>query len=97
MGTVGFDVTDVDPASVELEGLSVSRKGGKHNKLMAHFDDVSGPDGIPDGFIDLVLQFKDDGTFTSGSSTATLTGTLFDGTEIEGSDDICIVPPTNSR
>jgi hypothetical protein len=33
-----------------------------------------------------------DGTFTSGNGVATLTGQLFDGTAIEGSDEICVVP-----
>ena len=59
---------------------------------------MSGPNGIPDGFIDLVLQFKDkDGEFTSESSTANLTGYLLDGTEIVGGDDICIVPLDERR
>ncbi len=75
-----------------LAGLSIGAKG-KSNKLMAHLEDLGGPDGIPDGSIDLVVQIEDaDGTFTSGSGTATLTGNLFDGTEIVGSDDICVVP-----
>ena len=97
LGTVDFDVTDVNPATVKLEGLSVAARG-KKNKLMAHFDDVSGPNGIPDGFIDLVVQIEDvDGTFTSGSSTANLTADLHDGTQIVGSDDICVVPSPKSR
>ena len=59
---------------------------------------MSGPNGIPDGFIDLVLQFKnEDGEFTSESSTANLTGYLLDGTEIVGSDDICLVPLDERR
>ena len=47
---------------------------------------------------DLVVQIKGvDGTFAEGSSTATLTGYLFDGTEIVGRDDICLLPPPDSR
>ena len=98
LGTVDFDVAAVDASTVKLEGLSVEERGRRRKKRMAHFDDVSGPDGMPDGFIDLVLQFKDeDGEFTSESSTANLTGYLLDRTPIVGSDDICIVPPPNSR
>ena len=97
LGTVDFDVKEVDPATVELEGLSVMARG-RRNKRRAHFDDVSGPDGIPDGFIDLVVQIKGvDGTFARGTSTATLTGYLFDGTEIVGRDDICVVRSRNSH
>ena len=87
LGTVDFNVAQVDPTTVELEGLTVGAKG-KSGKLMAHLEDVNG-----DGFDDLVIQIEDlDGTFASGSGTATLTGQLFDGTPFEGSDDICIVP-----
>lgn len=87
LGAADFDVTQVDPSTVQLEGLSVASKG-KSGKLMAHIEDVNG-----DGFDDLVLQIEDvAGTFTSGSGTATLTGNLFDGTPFEGSDDICVVP-----
>lgn len=83
-----FDATQVDAATVELEGLAVSVRG-KSNKLMAHQEDVNG-----DGLVDLVVQIEDvDDWFNSGEdSSATLTGTTFDGTEIEGTDSICIVP-----
>ena len=102
LGTVDFDVAAVDAATVKLEGLAVEERGrrkrGRRNKLRAHFTDVSGPNGIPDGFVDLVLQFKDkEGEFTSESSTANLTGYLLDGTEIVGSDGICIVPLDERR
>ena len=87
LGSATFDVNDIDPSTVELAGLAVGARG-KSNKLMAHIEDVNG-----DGFDDLVVQIEDvDGTFTSGSGTATLTGNLFDGTAFEGSDEICIVP-----
>ncbi len=33
-----------------------------------------------------------DGVFEEGDTTAVLTGQLFDGTQIEGTDSICIVP-----
>jgi hypothetical protein len=87
LGAADFDVTQVDPSTVQLEGLSVASQG-KSGKLMAHVEDVNG-----DGFDDLVVQIEDvDGTFTSGNGTATLTGNLFDGTPLEGSDNICVVP-----
>ena len=88
LGAADFDVTQVDPSTVQLEGLGVASKG-KSGKLMAHVEDVN-----DDGFDDLVVQIEDvDGTFASGNGTATLTGNLYDGTPFEGSDDICVRPP----
>lgn len=87
LGDAEFDVRDIDPATMQLEGLDV-RAAGKSNKLLAHYEDVNG-----DGFEDLVIQIEDsDGVFQNGEGTATLTGNLFDGTPIEGTDSICIVP-----
>jgi hypothetical protein len=87
LGSAEFDVTQVDAGTVGLEGLEVAARG-KAEKLLAHVEDVNG-----DGFDDLVVQIEDaDGTFTTGNGTATLTGTLLDGTPFEGTDDICIVP-----
>ena len=82
-----LDVTQIDASSLDLEGLGVATKG-KKNKLMAHVDDVSG-----DLIDDFVVQFEDDlADWTGGGATATLTGELYDGTPIEGTDSICIVP-----
>ena len=55
--------------------------------------DFTTPEGTPDGFPDLVCQFADDPEqWSPGDDIATLTGALFDGTLIEGSDTICVVP-----
>jgi hypothetical protein len=87
LGSASFDVTQIDPSTVSLEGLAV-KMVGKANKLLAHLEDVNG-----DGFDDLVVQIQDqDGAFAPGSSTATVTGNLYDGTPFEGSDSICVVP-----
>jgi hypothetical protein len=89
LGSADFDVTSIDPATVALESLAV-RAAGRKGNLQAHIEDVNG-----DGFADLVVQIEDsDGAFNIGSGTATLTGQLLDGTPFEGTDDICIVPPT---
>jgi hypothetical protein len=46
-----------------------------------------------DGYEDLVVQIEDtDGTFMEGVTTATVTGNLFSGRPIEGTDSICLVP-----
>lgn len=90
LGSETFDVTTIDPGSVQLQGLAV-RMVGKSDKLLAHIEDVNG-----DGWDDLVVQIQDgDETFASGSGTATLSGYLypeFGGTRIEGTDSICVVP-----
>ena len=85
LGSVDFDVYQIDAGTVSLQGLVVSARG-KSNKLQAHYEDVNG-----DGHTDLVVQIEDqDGTFSQGSGVANLTGFLLDGTEIIGSDSICV-------
>jgi hypothetical protein len=88
LGNADFDVNDIDPTTVQLEGLTVKVVGKKTEKLLAHIEDVNG-----DGIADLVVQIQDeDGTFASGHGTANVTGTLWDGTPFLGTDSICIVP-----
>ena len=46
-----------------------------------------------DPYLDLICHFEDDSNmWDPGNGEATLTGNLSDGTPIEGSDSICIVP-----
>lgn len=81
-----FDATQVDPSTVFLDGQGV-RVVGKGN-TQAHIEDVNG-----DGLVDLVVQIEDtDGTYEEGDTIATLTGETFDGTQVQGTDTICIVP-----
>ena len=81
-----FDATQVDPVSVFLDGQGV-QVVGKGN-TQAHIEDVNG-----DGIDDLMMQIEDiDGTYQEGDTIATLTGETFDGTQIRGTDSICIVP-----
>jgi hypothetical protein len=87
LGSQYLDVTAIDEGSVSLEGMSI-KAVGKKNKLLSHYEDVNG-----DSILDLVVQIEDtNGTFTLEDTTATLTGTLMDGTLIEGQDSISIVP-----
>jgi hypothetical protein len=86
LGSADFDVTDVDPQTVLFDGLEVRVRGNKGP--LCSFEDSNG-----DSFLDLVCHFEDDpGSWTGGTTTATLTGQLFDGTTFEGTDSICIVP-----
>jgi hypothetical protein len=81
-----FDATQVDPVTVFLDGNNV-RVVGKGN-TQAHIEDANG-----DMLDDLVVQIEDiDSTYMEGDTTAVLTGETYDGTPIEGSDSICIVP-----
>ncbi len=86
LSSVDFDATQVDPSTVSLDGQGV-RVVGKGN-TQAHNEDVNN-----DGLVDLVVQIEDvDGTYAEGNATATLMGETFDGTPVEGTDSICIVP-----
>ncbi len=96
LGSADFDVSNIDIASLLFNGLEVQVRGNKE-KTMCHLEDVSGdftyPEGVPDGYLDLVCQFEDDPTqWIIGHTDAKLTGELYDGTLIEGDDAICIVP-----
>ena len=80
-----FDATQVDPATISLDGQGV-RVVGKGSRTQAHMEDSNG-----DGLDDLVVQIEDlDSTYQVGDDMATLAGETFDGRPIEGSDSICI-------
>ena len=83
LGSATFNAADVDPSTVTLEGAPVRPKGksGKYGSL----EDINN-----DGDLDLVVHVVDFSA-DSGSTAATLTGELFDGTPIRGTDDIWIV------
>lgn len=86
LGEPDFDVTAINPDSLLFDGLAV-RVRGRRGPLCS-FEEVTG-----DAYLDLVCHFEDDPDFWSGGETsATVTGELFDGTAIEGTDEICIVP-----
>jgi hypothetical protein len=81
-----FDATTVDPSTVSLDGAG-ARLRGKSGNTGSH-EDVDN-----DGDLDLVVQMEDtNGIYEPGDAVATLMGTTFDGTQIVGSDDVCIVP-----
>jgi hypothetical protein len=91
LGSPDFDVSQIDASTMSFEGAAVSIKG--NDNPQCSIEDVSGDfsvslEGAPDGFDDLVCQFVD--TFTegwiSGDGAATVTGNLYNGPPIQGSD-----------
>jgi hypothetical protein len=96
LGTADFDVTQIDLATLQVEGVAPIRSG---------FDDVAAPyygdvadnacgcaESGPDGFMDLELKFETaDLGLAAADGKLTLTGNLLDGTPIEGTDCIVLV------
>ena len=86
LGSETFDVSSIDQTSLSFGGDTVRVRGNK-----GPFCGVE--DTNADGFNDIVCQFEDNAEYWEpGQSDATLTGSLLDGTSIEGTDTICIVP-----
>lgn len=84
LGEDDLDPRDVDPESLLLNGLVVLHRG--NGEAQCEPEDVDG-----DGLADLVCQFEDDPErWTGPDLTATLTGSLVDGSAIEGTGAICL-------
>ena len=88
---VGFDARSVNPVTVNLAGAPVAVRG--KDKFMAHEEDVD-----EDGLVDLVVQVVtadiDPALLQREGAAvyAVLTGSTCDGQNIEGEDEITIVP-----
>ncbi len=84
LGHETFDVTQIDPTSISLDGSGVKIKGNSDPQVS--LEDVNN-----DGYEDMVVKIIDtDGTYEQGTDIATLNGSLFNETSIEGTDSICI-------
>ena len=95
LGSDSLDVSQVDISTLKFAGLDVRVKNNSNPQCS--IEDVSGdftdPAGAPDGYDDLVCHFIDDpSAWSLDNGTATLSGALLDGTQIEGTDTLCIVP-----
>ncbi len=97
LGSANFDVTTINPDTLTL-GTAGVKTVGKTARTLCSVADVSGdfsagPEGTPDGFDDLVCHFITmDIAPEAGDTTATISGELNDGTAIEGTDSVNIVP-----
>lgn len=83
-GSDAVAADQIDPATVRLEGMPVRRL---FRWFMAFVHDVDG-----DGIDDLLVLIDDvAGAIPAGATTAGVTGRLYDGTAIEGADDVCVL------
>jgi len=86
LGSPNFDVSTIDLSTLSFGGLDVRVRGNKGSLCSTEYSNE-------DEFLDLVCHFEDDPeNWELGNDTATLTGELYDGKPIEGTDSICIVP-----
>jgi hypothetical protein len=76
LGSAELDVSQIDPAMLKYEGLSIRIRGDGGPSC-------SVADANGDGYTDLVCQFQD------AVKDGTLTGQLIDGSRIRGSDSVC--------
>jgi len=83
LGDATFDPTSIDISTLDFSGLSVAVKG--NGQIQCDIDDVDS-----DGLWDLECKFADSENWNGGPDEATLTGELYDGSEFEGTDSICI-------
>lgn len=87
LGSDIHDVSDIDQSTLSFAGLEVRVRGNK--------GPLCDPDySNGDEYLDLICHFEDDpNMWNAGSSgQASLFGNLLDGTEITGTDTICIAP-----
>ena len=97
LGSDVLDVTQIDANTLLFEGLHVRIVGRRgRGRLLCSVEDVSGdftnPEGAPDGHLDLVCLFDDEGYLTGDGVIGVLYGELQNGTSIEGWDSICLLP-----
>ncbi|MHC4671990.1 MAG: beta-xylosidase family glycoside hydrolase [Planctomycetota bacterium] len=94
LGSEDLDVMDIDPGSVELEGVSPIHNNYENVGTISDECSIEGPDG----YLDMTLEFnKDDviaaiGEFSEGDELElTLAARLNNGRVIRGYDDVIII------
>ncbi len=91
LGSDVFDVYDVDTDTLRFADLTVKMVGKKDPRLLCSHEDINF-----DGSADLVCHYQmmDMATLDGDSTSATLSGSLDNGTRIEGTDVVNIVKDT---
>ncbi len=85
-GRDSYDIGDIDPMTIALEGMGVAIK----NNGLPH---VSYGDANEDGHRDLLAKIQDvEGAIPEESTMARLTCSLYDGTPLQGADVVNLVP-----
>jgi len=90
LGSDTFDVYEIDTNAITLGGQSVAQRGSwKAPKLAVSYEDVN-----DDTYLDLVVFFNiQDLSLDEFTTELTLEGQITDGTPIEGTDSVRVVPP----
>jgi hypothetical protein len=100
LGTEDFDVTLVDPFSVQLEGVSPLRDSLEDvsTPVDRELDSCACTTEGADGYMDMTLKFKNqeilvalDSVYDGEVRVLTLTGATYDGMPIEGQDCVIII------
>lgn len=87
LGSPEFDVANINPESLSLQGTEV-KMAGKSGNLLVSLADVN-----IDGRVDMVAHFDDtDNWISPGNGKAEISGKLTDGSSFRGWDQICVVP-----
>ena len=109
LGAEDFDVLDIDPTTIQFEGVGPLR--WKLRDVATPYDPDTMQGGRldctkkgPDGFLDLILKFKTQNIVKAIDSVSngdfldlTITGALFDGTPIVGDDVVRIKKKKHSK
>ena len=91
---VGFDVSDVNPETIQIGSATLATRGSaKAPKLAYSYEDVN-----VDGHLDLIAFFSvpelvSDGVLYDMTAELTLMAELYDGRAMTGTDSVRIVPP----
>lgn len=90
LGSDTFDVTTIDPATLEFAGASPRHNLLKNNVLARHLEDVNN-----DGYVDLVTHYRTQETnIAPGDTEACIMGNFGGGFMFVGCDSVRTVPPS---